>query len=395
MTFGSDATPANTVFVSSTQLTVNVPPSDLAVTTDTQIPIFVTNPANPDYTTAVSNTVNFTVFTGGMVSITFDDAYESAYSYGIPIFNNAGLPVTAFVITSNSCIALGTCPNNNNARSDGYPWGWNNANCPPSDPRFALPVTQWNNQYSGCLVGIGEGADYMSWDQVHTLANLSVGNEIGAHTRSHNGLSAISTADQVGEIQGALQDLQAEGITVKTMAYPYGDYGCLTQFEQPNAPCAKVAGNGTGTPAPVIGSLVNSAGYFGARTSDIGFDGDGSTTPATNLPLFLMSYAGDVTPGDAMTAQQLVSIVQAAQSKGAWVIFLFHRVDECNAGTFPYPSGSCPNGQNANAISIDDSALSGLVNYLVTNGVRTVTVGSGLAMQGLNGQVVPIAFPTE
>lgn len=396
VTFGSDGTPANTVFVSSTQLTVNVPAADLAVITDTQVPIFVTNPANPDYTVAVSNTMTFSVFTEGMVSITFDDAYESAYQSGIPIFNNAGIPVTAYIITGNTCTSIGTCPQNNGVRADGYPWGWNDPNCPPSDPRFALPVTQWNNQYSGCLVGVGEGADYMSWAQVTALANPSLGNEIGAHTRSHNSISSLSSADQVGEIQGASQDLQAEGFTIHTMAYPYGDYGCLTQFEIATAACANVAGNGTGTTAPVIGGFVKSAGYTGARSSDIGFEGDGSGNPAANLPIYLASYAGDLTPGDAMTSAQLIAIVQAAQARGAWVVFLFHRVDECNAGTFPYVSTACPAGQSPNAISIDDSALTGLATYLQTNGVHAVTVTQGLAIEGLNGQTqVPIVFPTE
>jgi peptidoglycan/xylan/chitin deacetylase (PgdA/CDA1 family) len=396
VTFGSDGTPVNTVFVSSTQLTVNVPAADLAVTTDTQVPIFVTNPVRIDYTLAVSNTTNFTIFTEGMVSITFDDAYESAYTNGIPIFNNAGIPVTAFIITGNTCTTIGTCPSNNGTRSDGYPWGWNNPNCPTSDPRFALPVTQWNNPFSGCLVGVAEGADYMTWAQVSAIADPSLGNEIGAHTRSHNSISTLNSADQVGEIQGASADLTALGFNVHTMAYPYGDYGCLTQLENAAAPCAKVAGNGTGTTAPVIGGLVQSAGYTGARSSDIGFEGDGSGNPAANLPIFLGSYAGDVTPGDAMTSAQLIAIVQAAQSKGAWVIFLFHRVDECNAGTFPYPSNACPGGQSPNATSIDDSALTGLASFLHTNGVRTVTVTQGLAIEGLNGQTqVPIVFPTE
>jgi peptidoglycan/xylan/chitin deacetylase (PgdA/CDA1 family) len=404
VTFGSVILSAT--FVSSTQLTVSVPAINLAVTTDTNVPVFVTNPLNPDYTgAAVSNSANFLVFTEGMVSITFDDAYTSAYQKGIPIFNNAGIPVTAMIITGNSCVSLGTCSGSNSTRSDGYPWGWNNDNCPPSDPTFSLAnLSQWDNTQSGCLVGVGEGADYMTWAQVQALSTVNVGNgvtnEIGAHTRSHNSISTLSAQDQVGEITGALSDLQAAGfINVHVMAYPYGDYGCLTINEVATAGCAPPSvdpTNGTGTTAPVIGGLVQSAGYTGARSSDVGLEGDNSGNPATNLPFYLASYSGDVTSGDAMTTAQLTAIVQSATAKGSWVIFLFHRVDECNAGTFPYPSTSCPSGQSPNPISIDDTALTGLASYLTANGIRTATISNGLAMEGLNGQtMVPLAFPTE
>src|SRR5208282_3591410 len=195
----------------------------------------------------------------------FDDAYESAAKNGIPIFNNAGLPVTAFIITGNY---------SGLTRSDGYPYGWNNNNCPTSNPEFSLPLNpQWLTPAAGCLVGVGTSPDYMTWTEVHALANLSVGNEIGAHTRSHNSISTVSAQDQVGEIQGALSDLTTQGFTVHTMAYPYGDYGCLTVGEIATAACASQAlypGNGTGTTAPVLGGLVQSAGYVGARSSDIG-----------------------------------------------------------------------------------------------------------------------------
>jgi len=97
-----------------------------------------------------------------------------------------------------------------------------------------------------------------------------------------------------------------------------------------------------------------------------------------------------------MSTSDLTNIVNSATSKGAWVIFLFHRVDECSEGTFPYLSTNCPSGQSANAISIDDTSLTGLAQYLKANNIRTVTITQGLAMQGLNGQTqVPLVFPTE
>jgi peptidoglycan/xylan/chitin deacetylase (PgdA/CDA1 family) len=383
VSFGSDSTPANTIYQSSTQLIVMVPATDLNVTVDTTVPITVTNPPQLDTTGPVmSNSVNFLITTQGMVSITFDDAYQSTYDNGLPVFQAANIPVTAFIITGNY---------SGLTRSDGYPYGWNNDNCPTVSP---APTTF----DPSCFVGVGTTSNYMTWAEVYNIANASVGNEIGAHTRSHNSLSTISAADQVGEIQGALTDLVANGFTnVHTMAYPYGDYGCLTQDEIATEPCAPVAGNGTGTTAPVIGSLVESAGYTGARSSDTGFEGDSSGNPSANLPFYLASYSGDVTPGDAMTTAQLTAIVQAAMAKGSWVIFLFHRVDECNAETPPVYalSTACPAGTSPNPISIDDTALQGLATYLTTNGIRTVTVSNGLAIEGFNGQVGTLVFPTE
>jgi len=368
--FGSDSTPANTVFKSSTQLIVTVPASDLNVTTDTVVPITVTNALQPGATTqAISNSVSFLITTKGMVSITFDDAFQSTYDNGIPIFDAAGIKVTEFVITGNY---------NKGLRSDGYPWGWNNNNCPTVSPA----PTVFN---SSCFVGVG-ATNYMTWDEVHTLA--SHGHEIGAHTRSHNSLSILSAADQLGEIQGAKDDLAANGLTVHTMAYPYGDYGCLTQTASQTT-CATVAGNGTGSTAQTIGTLVKGSGYRGARSSDIGFEGDTSGNPAGNLPLYLASQTGDVTPGDAMTTAQLIAIVDAAMTKGAWVIFLFHRVDE------PCRSDLCVAPQVPNAISIDSTSLQGLASYLTTKGIRTATVNEGLAIEGLNGQTQILVFPTE
>ena len=367
VTFGSDATPANTVFKSSTQLVVNVPATDLQVTQDTTVQIVVTNPQQSGYSgPAVSNSLPFLITTQGMVSITFDDSYQTTFDRGIPIFNNARFPITLYVITGQY---------NTGLRSDGYPWGWNNDNCPTVAP----PPTTFDPT---CFVGVGASSEYMTWDEVHTVANA--GNEIGAHTRSHNSLSTLSSSDQNGEINGAKQDLVANGFTITSMAYPYGDYGCLTENET-STTCVE----GSGSTAQQIGTIVKSAGYTGSRTSDFGFEGDYSGTSATNEPLYLMSQAGDVTPGDAMTTAQLTALVDAAKANGSWLIFLFHRVDD------PCRSDQCVPPQTPNAISIDSTALQGLSDYLTSKKVRVVTVTDGLAIEGLNGQKGKVVFPTE
>ena len=389
VSFGSDATPANTTFESSTELLVTVPAADLNVSSDTTVTIFVTNPLQPGaLAQAVSNSVSFLITTQAMVSITFDDGYQSAYDNGIPIFTSAGLQVTDYIIT-------GTY--SGLTRSDGYPYGWNNNNCPTASYPLPLTPTQLSPTY-GCLVGVGQSG-FVTWAEVQTLASTT-GVEIGAHTRSHNAVSVLSPAEQVGEIQGAKADLAAAlpGITIRTMAYPYGDYGCLTANET-STKCARVAGNGTGSTAKTVGTEVVAAGYQGARTSDTGYEGDTSGNPSANLPIYLASFAGDTTAGDAGTAAQLEAIVNTAVTQHAWVIFLFHRVDDpCSIEPGPYNNPStvqCSGTQVPNPISIDSVALQGLANYLVANGIRTVTVGDGLAIEGLNGQDQPLLFPTE
>jgi peptidoglycan/xylan/chitin deacetylase (PgdA/CDA1 family) len=389
VSFGSDATPANTTFKSSTQLLVTVPATDLNVSSDTTVTIFVTNPLQPGATTqAVSNSVSFLITTQGMVSITFDDGYQSAYDNGIPLFTSRGLKVTAYVIT-------GTY--SGLTRADGYPFGWNNSNCPTASNPLPLSSTQLSPTY-GCLVGVGQSG-FMSWSEVQSLS-ATAGVEIGAHTRSHNPVSVLSPADQVGEIQGAKTDLDAalSTVTARTMAYPYGDYGCLTQ-NTTSTTCANVAGNGSGSTAPQVGSLVVAAGFKGARSSDNGFEGDTSGNPSANLPIYLASFAGDSTAGDAETAAQLEAIVNTAVTKHAWLIFLFHRVDDpCSVQAGPYNNPAtvqCSGTQVPNAISIDSVALQDFASYLTSNNILTVTISEGLAIEGLNAQHQPFVFPTE
>ena len=389
VSFGSDATPAHTTFKSSTELLVTVPAADLNVSSDITVPIFVTNPLQPGAVAqAVSNSVSFLITTQAMVSITFDDGYQSAYDNGIPIFTSAGLQVTDYIIA-------GTY--SGLTRSDGYPYGWSNNNCPTASYPLPLTSTQLSPTY-GCLVGVGQSG-FVSWAEVQTLASTT-GVEIGAHTRSHNALSVLSAADQVGEIQGAKADLAAAlpGVPIRTMAYPYGDYGCLTA-NTISTTCAPVAGNGTGSTAQTVGTEVVAAGFKGARSSDMGYEGDTSGNPAANLPIYLASFAGDSTAGDAGTAAQLEAIVNTAVTKHAWLIFLFHRVDDpCSIEPGPYNNPStvqCTGTQVPNPISIDSVALQGLANYLVANGIRTVTISEGLAIEGLNAQYQTLLFPTE
>lgn len=108
-----------------------------------------------------------TAAAGPIISINFDDGFLSAYQYGIPLFNAAGFPVTAYVI-------------------------------------------------SGDLTRAGR----MDLTQVKALA--SAGNEIGAHTITHPLLTQVPEAQAITEVCGSRQALLSLGIDTTTFAYPDG-----------------------------------------------------------------------------------------------------------------------------------------------------------------------------
>ncbi|PYT95014.1 MAG: hypothetical protein DMG36_03285 [Acidobacteria bacterium] len=110
----------------------------------------------------------------GVVSINFDDGFESAFVNGMPIIDAAGLKTTQFIITQ----------------------------------RLGL-------------------VSYISASQM--LAMRANGHEIAAHTRTHPHLSTLTDAQQHDEIDGSLQDLRLNwGINATVFAYPYGDYNDTT-----------------------------------------------------------------------------------------------------------------------------------------------------------------------
>lgn len=124
-----------------------------------------------DQTTLLSNQLSFqTLPLGGMVSLNFDDGFDSAYKYGWPIIKASGLPSTQYIIT-------------NYLDRPGY-------------------ITRQE-----------------------VLALEQAGAEIGAHTRTHPGLAEIDKYDLPWEIAGSREDLLKLGVKkVETFAYPYGSY---------------------------------------------------------------------------------------------------------------------------------------------------------------------------
>jgi peptidoglycan/xylan/chitin deacetylase (PgdA/CDA1 family) len=107
-----------------------------------------------------------------VVSLTFDDAYEDQWLYGVPLLRSHHMTATLYVIT---------------ADSDG--------------------------PYPCC----------MSWAQLRILQDE--GDDIGSHTIDHPNVTKLSPARVRQEICGSRQDMLRNGIyDPESFAYPYGSF---------------------------------------------------------------------------------------------------------------------------------------------------------------------------
>lgn len=154
--------------VSPTAITVTVPAAELTSCTPKGQPLLVTV-TNPAPNAGTSSSLPFTITRHGLVSINFDDGYQSMYDNGLPILDAAGLKSTQYIITQK----VGT-------------------------------------------------DSYVTLDEV--LQMYDNGHEIGVHTRTHQNLTTLTPSQMTDEILGAKQDLISWGIMPTTLAYPYGGY---------------------------------------------------------------------------------------------------------------------------------------------------------------------------
>jgi peptidoglycan/xylan/chitin deacetylase (PgdA/CDA1 family) len=114
------------------------------------------------------------------VVITFDDAYADTYTLALPILRRFGFTATVFAVSGR----VGA-------------------------------VNDW--EPSGALAN----RRMCTWAQLRDM--LSVGMQIGAHTRSHPSLPAVSASQAEGEIHGSRAELERGlGCSVPTFAYPFG-----------------------------------------------------------------------------------------------------------------------------------------------------------------------------
>ena len=165
--------------VNPTAITVTVPAAELTTRTPAGQPVLVTV-TNPAPHASTSSALPFTITRHGMVSINFDDGYQSMYDNGLPILDAAGLKSTQYIITQK----VGT-------------------------------------------------DSYVTLDEVMQMYNN--GHEIGVHTRTHPNLTTLTDAEMTDEILGAKQDLISWGIMPTTLAYPYGGYNPAVEAVVQNA----------------------------------------------------------------------------------------------------------------------------------------------------------------
>jgi peptidoglycan/xylan/chitin deacetylase (PgdA/CDA1 family) len=277
--------------ISPTSMLVKVPAADLTSASNVNVSV-----SDPVPNAGTSNAMQFTITNSGFVSINFDDGYQSMYDNGLPIFDAAGLRTSQYLITQQ----VGT---------DGY----------------------------------------VTWDEVHTMVNH--GHEIGNHTRTHPFLTSLPLTQVQGEIIGAQQDFQAQGITPLTVAYPYGDYNTAVE------------------------NIVKAGGFRGARSSDSGYDCNLLfTLPSachngvfSNNPLFLYSEAAEADMNT--TIDDITGWIDYASANKLWLIILLHRVDE-----------------DGNPISVSHQLLQQMVDYLVQHQIYVVTNSEGMIIENFNAQ---------
>lgn len=109
------------------------------------------------------------VFRNGVVSIAFDDGWESSYENGLPILNEHGYKASFYILSN-----------------------------------------------------FFDDMQYMSVAQVKSLQ--SQGHHIGSHTVSHPHLTELEQADMQLEVTGSQKQLEAKLGPIKDFASPYGDY---------------------------------------------------------------------------------------------------------------------------------------------------------------------------
>jgi peptidoglycan/xylan/chitin deacetylase (PgdA/CDA1 family) len=116
------------------------------------------------------------------VAITFDDGFENFATHAAEPLEDHGLPATVFVVTRQ----VGAT----NA------WGGRRA---PGIPELSL----------------------LDWDALGRLAEKGI--NLGAHSRTHPNLPALSGPALEDEIEGSAQDLKDHiGTRPRSFAYPYG-----------------------------------------------------------------------------------------------------------------------------------------------------------------------------
>lgn len=216
------------------------------------------------------------IFTTGAVTLRFDDGWLSQYQNAIPKMNSSGIHGTFYIVSQQ-------------LSNNGFP-------------------------------------DFMSKVQVASI--FSMGNEIGAHTRTHPFLSQLTVAGQQSEIQGSRSDLLSLNVgPILSFAYPYGDYSTTTI------------------------SIVQSAGFTSAAATL-----DGFVSPTSDK--YQMERQAALVTVPFSEYQQWID---SAVTNKRWLIIAIHKVDT-----------------SGDLYSITPTMFNQIVDYLVQKQIPVITISQGI-----------------
>jgi peptidoglycan/xylan/chitin deacetylase (PgdA/CDA1 family) len=216
----------------------------------------------------------------GLVTISFDDAWQSQYTNALPVLEAAGIKAT-FYITA-----------------EPLQKGWD---------------------------------DFMTADE--TKAVSAKGHEIGSHTVTHPHLPKTATAGAERELAESKAYLEGlTGTSVTTFAYPYGETDARMK------------------------PLIEKAGYASARSIEADSLNDRSADR-----YFLSAFV----PEPATPMRKIKAMIAEAKAKRQWLILVFHKVE-----------------RHGGKYSVSPASFQKIVNEVKASGVKTVTIGEGLAALG-------------
>ena len=125
----------------------------------------------------------------GLFAVTFDDAFRSVYTLGVPRLRRLGVPATIFV---------------------------------PTGPVEAQQPLAWEGTSHWLRTPWADELTPMSWSELHEVA--VAGWEIGSHTTSHPHLPTLADGELAAQLADSKAICEARLSRLCTsVAYPYGD----------------------------------------------------------------------------------------------------------------------------------------------------------------------------